>query len=268
MREDSFSKRRGLAPTDAPITIQHEAPPWLREFIVTTAQNVNMGVGDMRDILCMRLLESPDPNNWSSRNIESEVRSLLRSADWYHVYDFCEDIVDWLELRRSAEEFAEFARKMNDAFKRKGVGWQFVDGRLETRGEESFEVSVRSAIAATTELAKPVAAKELHEALHDLSKRPEPDISGAIQHAMAALECVARDVTGDKATLGDLLKRNPGTVPPPLDIALSKIWGYASENGRHLQENRPPTIEEAELVVSLSGALITYLLKKIKPEGK
>ncbi len=266
MREDSFSQRRGLAPTDAPITIRNDAPAWLRDFIITAAQNANMGAGDMRHLLCERLLESPDSDNWSARNIEREVRSLMRSADWYHVYDFCEDIADWLIKCRSDHEVAEFSRKLNDAFKKKGIGWQLIDGKLETRGEEAFEGSVRSAIAITTEMAKPVAAKELHEALLDLSKRPDPDISGAIQHAMAALECVLRDVTDDKATLGDLLKKNPGTLPPPLDIGVSKIWGYASENGRHLHENRPSTMEEAELIVGLSGALTTYLLKKFKPE--
>lgn len=32
------------------------------------------------------------------------------------------------------------------------------------------------------------------------------DITGAIQHAMAAAECLARTVTGDKGTLGAIIK--------------------------------------------------------------
>ena len=36
-------------------------------------------------------------------------------------------------------------------------------------------------------------------------------VTGAIQHAMAALECAARDTVGkENATLGDLIRRNPG----------------------------------------------------------
>lgn len=46
---------------------------------------------------------------------------------------------------------------------------------------------------------------ELHEALQDLSRRPRPEVSGVIQHAMAALECVARDVVVRKDTLGLLI---------------------------------------------------------------
>jgi len=82
----------------------------------------------------------------------------------------------------------------------------------------SLEEAVRGASAALEASARATARQEIHEALHDLSRRPEPDRTGAVQHAMAALECVMRDVTGDaSATLGDCLRRNPGILPPPLD---------------------------------------------------
>ena len=112
-----------------------------------------------------------------------------------------------------------------------------------------------------------VASQEIHQALADLSRRPSPDITGAIQHAMAALECVARDVSGErKATLGELLKKHPDLLPAPLDTALTKIWGFASEQGRHLRENEAPDIKEAELVVGLAANIATYLVKKFSQE--
>ena len=69
--------------------------------------------------------------------------------------------------------------------------------------------------ASTLEASKrPTAAGHLHEALQDLSRRPEPDLPGAAYHAMGALECVARDLTDDpKSTLGEILKRHPGLLP-------------------------------------------------------
>src|SRR5690606_10635807 len=107
------------------------------------------------------------------------------------------------------------------------------------------------------------AKRELQEAISDLSRRPFPDVTGAIQHAMAALECTARVCSGDaKATLGDILKRYPELVPRPLDEALSKLWGFASENARHIREGREPTRDEAELVVSLVASVSTYLTRK------
>src|SRR5207237_803048 len=76
---------------------------------------------------------------------------------------------------------------------------------------------------------KETAHNELQEALKDISRRPEPDATGAVQHSMAALECVAKDVTGEhKATLGQILARHATVVPKPLDVAVDKLWGFAS----------------------------------------
>jgi hypothetical protein len=126
---------------------------------------------------------------------------------------------------------------VNDFFVRKGIGWQLVDGEILTRGGEAFEKAVMTARAELEESGRPTAAKNLHEALQALSRRPEPNLAGAAFHAMGSLECVARDVTDDpKATLGQILKKRPGLVPRPLDDALSKMWGYASEEARHVRE--------------------------------
>jgi hypothetical protein len=111
---------------------------------------------------------------------------------------------------------------------------------------------------------KHTAASELREANADLA-RESPDLSGAVQHSLAALECVARDHCGDHATFGKLLERYPDLFPKPLDKALEKIWGFASEMGRHLQEGRMPSREEAELLVGLAMACCTYLVRKISP---
>ncbi|MDA1018408.1 MAG: hypothetical protein O3A00_28625, partial [Planctomycetota bacterium] len=104
---------------------------------------------------------------------------------------------------------------------------------------------------------------ELKEAIGDVSRRPAPDTSGAIQHAMAALECVARDIAEDpKPTLGKLIQKHPDLFPPPVDKAIEKLWGYASEIARHGREGNDPTREEAILVVGVSATLVNYLIHK------
>ena len=62
--------------------------------------------------------------------------------------------------------------------------------------------------------------------------------------------------------MGEALKRYPGLLPKPLDTALSQIWGYASNEARHVQEGRETSREEAELLVGLAAALSTYLTRK------
>jgi len=131
------------------------------------------------------------------------------------------------------------------------------------RGTELFEETVRQAETELGLRGFSSARNELHESLHDLSRRPTPDVTGAIQHSMAALECVARVCCGDdKSTLGEILKRYRDLIPKPLDEAVMKIWGYASENARHINEGCEPNFEEAELVVSTVAGVSTYLSKK------
>ena len=92
---------------------------------------------------------------------------------------------------------------------------------------------------------------------------PNADLAGAIYHAMGALEAVARDLTGDhRATLGQIVNRNAQLLPRPLDTALSQVWGYASNEARHVQEGREPRREEAELIVGLAAAVTTYLTRR------
>jgi hypothetical protein len=61
------------------------------------------------------------------------------------------------------------------------------------------------------------------------------------------------------------LKRRPDLLPKPVDEALSKLWGYASNEARHVEEGREPTREDAELMVGIAAAVATYLTRKNRP---
>ena len=184
----------------------------------------------------------------------------------------CSDIIErvWKCLKalavqsfREKQKAAAFEEAINDFFVTKGIGWQLVNGEIITRGTEAFEATVKIAKATLEESGRLTAAKEIHEALQALSRRPDPDLRGGVCHAMGSLKCVARDITGDhKATLGQILKKHPGLVPNPVDEALSKVWGYASNEARHVQEGRELEREEVELLVGLAGTVARYLGKK------
>ena len=183
---------------------------------------------------------------------------MLSEAPWFYVYD----MVEWLYRQRKADRTAEawnhledalaveFASTINRAFRQKGVGWQLSDGEIQVRGAEVFETFVHQAIELAEKTGREVARQELKEALRDLSRRPSPEVTGAIQHAMAALECIAKDVTGDtKSTLGEWVKKNSSAFPQPIGSAVEKLWGYSSQYGRHVQEGKPADYVEADLVV-------------------
>jgi hypothetical protein len=209
-------------------------------------------------MICSILHVRPDPSNWSEYpNVWDEAQWHVYRCDWFRFYDFMESAYQTLGAKRQREWNGEageqraraFQDALNEFFVDEGIGWQMIDGEIVTRGTETFESNVHGAVEALEAAKRLTARDEIHEALIDLSRRPEADLTGAIQHAMAALECVARDVCGDeKATLGEVIKRYPGVIPKPLD-----------DTARHIREGRKPERKEVELIVGLAATVATYL---------
>jgi len=263
-----FSKRNRYSAAKE-ISVWEDAPKNLRYFLLQAAVDLDWGPSVLRDVVCRVLRAAPDSSNWSEYpNIWGEVEWLVERCDWFRVYDIIEAIHARMykedeKYRFNTNVAAKYAEAINEFFVEEGIGWQLARGEIVTRGNEGFEAIVTQATAELKTSERPTAATHLHEALQALSRRPEANLPGAVYHAMGALECVARDVCGDeKATLGEILKRYPALLPKPLDEALSKIWGYASNEARHVTEGHDPSREDAELLVGLSAALSTYLTRK------
>ncbi|NWG04887.1 MAG: hypothetical protein HXY44_18695 [Syntrophaceae bacterium] len=270
--EDSFSKRFGYRRPMAEITIREGAPEKLRMAIIQIAIDLGLKPSQIRETLCKVLLKAPDRNNWSEYpNVWDEVKDLIESAPWFKVYDISEELVKTLGPATSKQYYGtepqlKFEKELNEVFGELGIGWQMVNGKIETRGTEVFEDSVQKAKTVLVKSGRTRAESELREAIADLSRRPEPDLTGAVQHSMAALECVARDVCGQPSrTLGDLLQKEAQKlgIPKPLNEAVEKAWGYASEMGRHVQEGRFLERVDVEFIVGICATVSTYLCQKV-----
>jgi hypothetical protein len=246
--------------------VYEDAPEALQRVIIDVALKAGWssnGLLSLASRIGKRSWELSEPIQ-SQKPAELQLKKLLLSWPWHRVYDFAEAIAssNWEgDEDPGAAEFFEEA--LNDYFQHAGIGWQLQGCKLVARGSEALQVALHRTAASLNETPLRTARTEIHEALADLSRRPAPDLTGAVQHAMAALECVARTAANDQnPTLGTLLKRHPGLVPPPLDTAIEKAWGYASNMGRHLKEGHPPTREEAELIVGVATVVATYLSRK------
>jgi AbiJ N-terminal domain 4 len=246
------------------IVVREDAPEEFRGALLQIATGeIGLSPSFVRDVLCTVLRRLPDPGNWSDPNVWYECQTIMMDCPWFRVYDFIEAMYRDLAESREPERAATWEAEVNDTLLEKGIGWKMSAGLIETRGTASFESLVKGACDGLADAQLPTAGQEMREAIQDLSRRPSPDLTGAIHHAMAALECTARHAVGDpKATLGEILKKNPDMVPRPLDVALEKAWGYASEKARHVREGRVPNREEAELIVGLAAAVSTYLASK------
>lgn len=202
----------------------------------------------------------------------AKVRQWLDACEWFRVYDITEGVHAYLARQDhkvsglGAEGFPKapvFERDINTYFIKTGIGWQFLNGQLVTRGNETFENTVKSAIVALEGDKKPTAVAHVQFAITALSARPTANTSGAVSHATSAVECVLGEIsTGKKKGLSDYLQENPGLFHPALKEGLGKVYAYASDVARHGKEGTEPAPEDAEFVVSTCAAVCTLLTRK------
>lgn len=252
-----FSKRHGFAATP-PIQFRHDAPEGFRNAVIQAAYD-QLSYEQIRASICRTLYLAPDKGNWSDiPNIRDEVERIIQDTEWYRVYDVIEGLVSFIERTYGYDPTVKFAHRINSIFVDTGAGWQLVAGDgIVVRGDADFEEAVHSSQTALSQTGYDVAAKEIREALGDLSRRPEADLTGAIHHALGALEATARYVSETNEDLGKLASKIG--LPAPLDGALKQMWGFSSNFGRHVSPTNVPTQEEAQLIVHLSSAYCRYL---------
>lgn len=258
MTQERFSKKFGYSTQEKEIAIREDALQGLRQFTIQTLYEFGYKPSQLRQTICRTLRQVPDDNNWSEYpNIDYEVRYLIENCEWFQVYDVIEAFYSKIKEKQA------FADEINDYFKTKGIDWKLENGQIIFRGDALFETHLHKAEKTLDLTGLQTAKNEIKEAIKDISKRPKPDITGAVQHSIACLECVAREITGDKKlTLGEIIKKNREIVPAPLDTVIEKMWGFSSEQSRHLQEGKEPAFDEVELLVGLSASISTYLARK------
>ena len=65
-------------------------------------------------------------------------------------------------------------------------------------------------------------------------------------------------------TLGQILKKRKDIIPAPLDAAIIKMWGYASDKARHVKEGGVLDYSEAEIIVTQFISIANFLIKKFR----
>ncbi|MDE2833620.1 MAG: hypothetical protein OXM02_03785 [Bacteroidota bacterium] len=104
-----------------------------------------------------------------------------------------------------------------------------------------------------------VAENEIREAQLDILRKPAPDITGALQHARAALECTCSEVAGGKKGKFSHIVAEL-ELPIKLRTATDALWAFASDRAVHPREDKAKiNFHEAELVVALVTALCSFI---------
>lgn len=276
--QPSFSDRQGLNTTPE-IKYRDTLPTNLRQPIFDILRR-NISDSFLLELLIKLLnpygitkLPSGAPVAVSGEDEGSDAviaKGLFGYCEWFKVYELIENIYTQLdfhenELREEDEDIRtiQLQEDINQYFRYAAIGWKMEGGLITSRGDEPFEQTVLTAQNELASQGRNTAADRIYKAIQYLSIRPDPDLSGAISHATAAMECVFHDVTGEKKTLGEYLKEHPTLFSGPLRKALEGLWGYASNEGaRHGREGIEPQREDAEFVVQIAAAATTYVNRK------
>jgi hypothetical protein len=263
-----FSERNNLRRA-VPIEIRGDAPERFRQYAFDAIKHFYPYESLAPDFVHVSLGKLP-PDVSRSRYAPGAwdlAHYAIFEAPWFKVYDLIELFYAKLRGAKDKEPAMTFLNLTNTFFEDFGYAYRLESqGDLVYRGDEAFESAVGTAKISLESAGLVTAAAEIHEALQDLIKRPSPDLTGAIQHAIAGLECAANQVSGESGfELGRLLKKRQDLFPQPLGTVLSQMYGYASNNGRHLNEGQEPDFAEAELIVGVAATAATYLARKLNP---
>lgn len=265
--EDLFSRRNNLRRLP-PITVREDAPVAFRKFIFDAMKHFCRNPISCVTLIYLSIGKIPDSSyvfrGYDGDRAWSFAKDELFKADWYKVFDLIERFHPKLWSPRDHDSADAFREVLNNYFEENGYAYRLEpNGKLAHRGDESFESAMSNARVSLATAGMNTAASEIHKSLEDLAKRPIGDLTGAIQHAMAGLECAAKDAAGESGIeLGKIVKKRPDLFPAPLGDVIAKLYGFASNNGRHLQEGGEPDFAEAELIVGIAATAATYLARK------
>ena len=150
----------------------------------------------------------------------------------------------------------------NKVFEREYVGYRFIHDQI-TPITDSTEISEIEEAALINENE---VDQHIEKALTFLSNREKPDYENSIKESISAVEAMCGHLIGEKATLGDALKKltdNGIYIHPSLQKAFLKLYGYTSDASgiRHSGEIDGPnaTFEEAKYMVVSCSAFVNYL---------
>ena len=168
----------GIPLQEIEITVRNDAPPVLRQQILPILEECGMGLRDIRTLVCRKCMVEENPNNWGENDfMRDEIKGILEKCPWYYVYDVVEGGYEKIVNRNKKEEYH---KKVNELFSATGIGWKLNQGILEVRGDKGFEVLLKQCEVKLGNEGLKKSSNEIKEALRDISRRPDPDITGAI----------------------------------------------------------------------------------------
>jgi hypothetical protein len=276
MYSELFSKIYGLRPTsegliyeDVPMTARIGLYHLIEMHFNQWDEKTYKAYLELYRRICVAIRIPRNRRVYSSTLASSAIEGLCNNCPWWHFYDICQVVWDMLHTERYYnDDWKKFAIEVNTLFREEQLGFEFKEGKIEKVGSGFIDAQVKEARYLLKEPEFKGADQQFEKAIRALNVRPSPDKENCIKDAIGAIESVVRIITNnEKAMLDDVIRNaaRRGVIPKPLDQNFIKLYAYrGNEPGvaHGAVSESTVTIDEAELVLAMSAAMIIYLVKK------
>lgn len=226
-----------------------------------------------------------DDNKMSEgKNFITKVGLRLQKLRWFDVMNFCERVYEkylncvsdnFGDIVISLDEVREyFASEINQILLEDNIAFIFENGLFIRRGKAQTQKLIQKASTVLSDPKLEFAKKHYNKALSYFNLRPESDAQNCVKEALCALEASIEILTDKKASqdfdkaINQLKGNNDRHIPAPITESIIKLHGYrgSGQGVAHAAITGNRVVQhDAELVLSLVGAYITYIYSIFPP---
>ena len=284
MLDGYFSKRYRLRPQ--PIGLIYEQVPesartglcqildgYFQNSTITTNQlhfNISNAVHTDQENTSGKVPKLP-------RDTRKAIEKLIMECEWWQFYDICEVIPRSLNPYYSNTTVrADIHEKINMLFKNEKLGFEIVDGGLVEKVDANFsDASIKN----TRYLIKDPNFKEAGElferALKEVYYKTQPDFDKCINDMLLATEAVAKIVNNGDVKLSSFIEiidnlTEKGMIPRQIDGVIRNTYLLMGDSSKRTYGTNGATdigVDEAEFVLAITAAIITYMITKSRQLG-
>jgi len=184
---------------------------------------------------------------------------------WYAIYDFIEFFLNTFKGKKLKDKLRS---SLNKVFEEEQVPYRIIEIYVVPI-EENLEIDdINSVLQKIDEEDKflPV-RKHIKKALEHISRKPNPDYKNSIKESISAVEAIARILTEEKRSLGELI--NNLNIHKSLIKGFKSLYGWTSDDEgiRHSFYKGEPlsaNFEEARYMLVTCSAFVNYLIEKYR----
>jgi hypothetical protein len=204
------------------------------------------------------------------------IESIILKCEWHTFYEICQIVYSFF-LKESESPVSTFSKpgalkifqeQTSSLLKDEFLGFELNDGKIVKIGNAITDAKIKEARILLKEPEFKGADQHFEKAIQFFNIRPNPDTENCIKDAVGAIESVGRIITSnEKAELDNIISEavKKGVIPKPLDQTFIKLNAYrGNEPGvaHGAVGELKNKVDEAELVLAMSAAMIVYLVKK------